>query len=80
MMGQKQAKQRLQDVDPRHGEPEFLQQRLKVLFRGLLTVKADLVMQSDLAVSEFCCGDEVRFRLSDPLRRQLFHQALCLGS
>src|SRR5437867_3234004 len=73
MMRQEERQQILKDMRSGYRQAEFLQQRLQVFLRALLTVEAHLVMQRVASSTEFLGGAVVGFRFSHPLLRQLFH-------
>ena len=72
-MRQQQIEQLLQVVGTRYWQAQFLQQGFAVFFSGLLTMKADDVINSQLFGVELLCSEPVRFGFSDPRRGFLLH-------
>src|SRR5260370_31892192 len=77
MVRQQNSQQIYKVVRAGHFRAEFFQQRLQVLFRTLLAMKANFVMKVAAYAREFAGGVIIAFRLSHPLPRQLFHTEPC---
>lgn len=78
-MGNQQREQGDEIVCPRHGKAKLHEQRFEVLFRRLLAVEADGVMQASASSHEIAGGEEVGLGLSDPFRGQPLHTAPSLS-
>jgi hypothetical protein len=79
MVWPQQGKQVFQVVRSRHGEPEFDQERLQELFRGLLAAETNKVIFRWLASSELSCDAVIALGLADPVGRQSLHTGPCPG-
>src|SRR6266542_2173711 len=73
MMGHEPGQQQIEVVCLRHRKPAFFHQAFKVLLGTLLAMKADAVMNRNLASAAVLGEHVILLGLLDPLPRRLFH-------
>jgi len=77
MVGFQRSQQQIEVVSLGYRLSQFFQQPLEVFLRTLLAMKADAVMNLEVALAGVSCEDVILLGLLDPLPRRLFHREPC---